>query len=190
MLLIILVALVSFIFFARGLADFIGSLSKREAQPYISDRPAEIYYPSKQKKKETVPPQASKAEVVKATTPPALTKTNIVEEIAPLEVSKAEIVEEVAPAPEAINETQVVLPRPPCVNEFRRPRRAVNFKDISNSKFNYAPERNRAKRVPIPEHDEEVYREAERLRLLKARRLAEERNQRYLAQKRYEEHSR
>lgn len=77
-------------------------------------------------------------------------------------------------------------PRIPRINEFYRPRRPVNLKDIVNSKFNYRPERKRIKRTPIPEYDEEVYREAERLRVQKESRIAEERNRRWFAQKQFE----
>jgi hypothetical protein len=55
---------------------------------------------------------------------------------------------------------------------------------------NHISEQIHVERRPIPEHDEEVYREAERLRIQKLKRLAEERSQRYLAQKRYEERGR
>ncbi len=68
-------------------------------------------------------------------------------------------------------------------NEFRRPRRPVHIKDIVNSKFNSLPEWRLIERTPISEHDEEVYREAERLRILRESGVAEERNRRYRAQR-------
>jgi hypothetical protein len=172
MLLIILVALVSLIFFARGLSDFVRSVSKRQSRPYISGRPAEIYYPTQHKKKETVPPQASRVEIEQETISPTANMEEIVEDSSPM---RADIIERPSG-----------LPRLLCVNEFRRPRRAVSIKDITNSKFNYKPERKQVERTLISAYDEEVYREAEKSRIRRENRLAEERNQRYLAQKQLE----
>jgi hypothetical protein len=90
------------------------------------------------------------------------------------------------PAQAATVEAPLDLPSVPFVNEFRRPRRPVHIKDIVNSKFNFSPERKRVDRTSIPEHDEAVYREAERLRILRESQIVEERNRRYLAQKQSE----
>src|SRR5687768_11270697 len=117
------------------LCVLVSVLPDREAPRNMPARPAEIYYPNQLKKKESHPSQPSRLVRVEEATPPQ----------------------------EAITNVPPTLPRPPCINEFRRPRRAVRFQDILNSKFNYAPERNSAERVPIPQHDVEVYREAERL---------------------------
>jgi hypothetical protein len=78
------------------------------------------------------------------------------------------------------------IPCAPCINEFRRPRRAVPIKDMLNSKFNFRPERKQIERTPISEHDEEVYRKAERLRIQRENLIAEERNRRYFTQKQFE----
>jgi hypothetical protein len=127
----------------------------------MARRPAQIYYPKQEKKAENVPSQAT------------------IIESSP-EISKA------CASGAGIIEPTSDLPRAPRIYEFRRSRRAVHIKDIVNSKFNYAPERKQIKRTPISEHDEEAYREAERLRIQEESRIAEERNRRWFAQKQFE----
>jgi hypothetical protein len=163
MLLILLVILIFIIFCA--LADSASHNSRGRANQnspkYIVRRPAQVYYPNHKKKVESVSPQVT-------TSAPAAESQKAHD-------SESGVIEPISD-----------LPRAPRINEFRRPRRAVHIKDIANSKFNYAPERKQIERTPISEHDERVYREAERLRIQRENRITEERNRRWFAQKEFE----
>jgi hypothetical protein len=141
----------------------------KKSPRYMARRPAQIYYPKLKKKEENVTSQAD--------------TTKVSSENSTIESQKASPPEttEIKPSSD--------FPCAPRINEFRRPRRAVPIKDMLNSKFNFRPERKQIERTPIPEHDEEVYRQTERLRIQRESSIAEERNRRWFTQKQFERYN-
>lgn len=148
----------------------IRGIAKRTAPRYMPPWPVKVYYPDPKKRKKASHSPETKSEAIKE------------------EGKGGEAVNQnISPSGDILSEN-TSLPPKPSINEVGYPRRVINVSEIINSKFDSPTQYIYAERIPIPDHDEAVYREAERLQIMRANRIAEERNQRYLAQKRYEQY--
>ena len=152
-------------------------LKKDNIQTFLAPRPTIIYYPDAAKsKKNLLTVQESNCDLENNSTENKLVSKEI--------ENKASL-----PKIPQIIEDKKCLPEVPKEIVSYRPRRTARIRHFEVGKIHIPDERKLNTRIAIPEHDDEIYRQAKMQRIEEMEKRASERNRRYFAQKESEKNS-